>query len=73
MNDSIFIRCYILQRWLIVEMVEATRLFDHLLDVDQTTGTCHIKILQRKFYATLFLQAFLLDSKKFQPIKMFEK
>ena len=31
------------------------------------------KILQRNFYATLFFQAFWLDAKKFQPIKMLEK
>ena len=32
-----------------------------------------IKILQSKFYATLFIQAFWLDANKFQPIKMLGK
>ena len=36
-------------------------------------GTNPRKILQGKFYATQFLQAFWLDPKYFQPIKMFEK
>ena len=33
----------------------------------------YIKILELKFYTTQFFRAFLLDSKKIQPIKMVEK
>ena len=36
-------------------------------------GINPIKILKRKFYAMQFLQAFWLDPKYFQPIKMLEK
>ena len=32
-----------------------------------------IKILLRKFETTLFVQAFCLDAKNFEPIKMLEK
>ena len=38
-----------------------------------THGINPIEILQRKFYATQFLQPFWLDPKYFQPIKMLEK
>ena len=35
-------------------------------------GTGPTKIFQRKCYAMVFFQAFLLDAKEFQPIKMLE-
>ena len=36
-------------------------------------GTNPIKILHRKFYATLFFLKFWLDAKIVQPVKKFEK
>ena len=36
-------------------------------------GAGHIKILQHKFYAMQFFQAFWLDPLYFHPIKMLEK
>ena len=46
-----------------------------MLDVPITIwhGINPIKFLQHKFYAMQFLQAFWLDPKYFQPIKMLEK